>query len=180
MTLATRSSTLAEALVAGGPDPEHAEALQLFGRFVGEWDLDWVAYDQDGARERTERGEWIFGWVLEGRGVQDVWIIPARDRRGQPGVPLGEYGTTIRFYDPRLDLWLVTWNGPVNGARRIFAARRSGDDILQEGLTEDGSPLRWVFSEIADDSFTWRSVVSEDGERTWQLHEEMHARRKAA
>ena len=39
--------------------------------------------------------------------------------------------------------------------------------------------MRWTFSEIADDSFLWRSFVSEDGEQTWQLREEMHVRRKA-
>jgi hypothetical protein len=153
MALAIRQTALADALVAEGPHPEHAEGLQLFGRFVGEF---------------------------EGRAVQDVWIVPSRDRRGEPGLPVSEYGTTIRFFDPRLDVWLVTWCGPVNGARRIFVARRSGGDIVQEGLTEDGSPMRWLFSEIADDSFSWRSLVSDDGERTWQLREEMHVRRKAA
>ena len=168
MTMATRQRTrLAEALAADGPHPEHAEALMLFGRFVGEWDFDWVAYDRDGEQSSAERGEWIFDWVLEGRAVQDVWIVPAR-----------EYGTTIRVYDPRLDVWLVTWHGPVNGARRTFVARRSGDEIVQEGRTERGHPMRWIFSEIAEDSFSWRSVVSEDGERAWQLREEMHVRRK--
>jgi hypothetical protein len=151
----------------------------LFGRFVGAWELDWAEYDRRGEQSAAERGEWIFGWVLEGRAVQDVWIVPARGRRGRARarVPEGEYGTTIRFYDPRRDVWLVTWHGPVNRARRTFVARRSGDDIFQEGRTERGDPLRWIFSEIADDSFSWRSIVSEDGERTWQLREEMHVRR---
>jgi hypothetical protein len=167
MALGTAQSSLAGALVADGPYPDHAEALMLFGRFVGEWDFDWVAYGRDGEQSTAERGEWIFGWVLEGRAVQDVWILPSR-----------EYGTTLRFYEPRLDVWLVTWSGPVNGARRTFVARRSGDEIVQEGRTERGYPLRWIFSEIAEDSFSWRSVVSEDGERTWRLREEMHVRRK--
>ena len=179
MTVPTRRRTrLAEALAADGPHPEHAEALMLFGRLVGEWDFDWVAYDRDGEQSMAERGEWIFGWVLEGRAVQDVWIIPPRGRRGRPGAPEGEYGTTIRFYDPHLDVWLVTWHGPVNGARRTFVAQRSGDEIVQEGRTERGYPMRWVFSEIAEDSFSWRSVVSEDGEQTWRLREEMHVRRQ--
>src|SRR4051812_37580573 len=115
-----RPVDLAGALCAGGPHPEHADALMLFGQFVGEWDFDWAGY---GDREQTltDAGEWIFGWVLEGRAVQDVWIIPPRDRRGEAGVPAGEYGTTLRFYDPRLDAWLVTWNGPSNRARRTFS-----------------------------------------------------------
>jgi hypothetical protein len=178
MALATRESSLADVLVASGPHPEHAEALMLFGQFVGEWELDWASYDGDGERSKTERGEWIFGWVLEGRAVQDVWIIPRRANRNGGRPSLGEYGTTIRFYDLRFDVWLVTWNGPVNGARRTFVGRRSGDDIVQYGRTEDGCPMRWIFSAIAEDSFTWRSLISKDGEQTWQLREEMHVRRR--
>jgi len=105
-----QKSRLADALLAEGPDPDYADALMLFGRFVGEWDVDWTAYDGDGRQVANERGEWIFDWVLEGRAVQDVWIIPARGRRGRPSRE-GEYGTTIRFYDPQLDVWLVTWSG---------------------------------------------------------------------
>ena len=171
---ATRTK-LADALLADGPTREHAEALMLFGQFVGEWELDWSGYDEDGAQARTEHGEWIFGWVLEGRAVQDVWIIPARGRRASQQ---GEYGTTIRIYDPQLDIWLVTWSGSINGARRTLIARRDGDAIVQEGSTETGLPLRWIFSAIAEDSFTWRSFSSNDGERMWQLRESMHVRRK--
>jgi AraC-like DNA-binding protein len=106
-------TTLAEALVATGPDPEHAQALMLCGQFVGKWEFDWAAYDEEGKQLVTERGEWIFGWVLEGRAVQDVWIIPERGRRESDG----EYGTTIRFYDPQQDAWLVSWSGPIGGSR---------------------------------------------------------------
>jgi hypothetical protein len=167
-------SGLAQALLADGPAREHAEALMLFGRFVGEWELDWTGYDWNG-ETRAERGEWIFGWVLEGRAIQDVWIIPARGRRGPAE---GEYGSTIRVYDPLLDAWLVTWNGPIARARRTLVARAAGDGILQEGQTEEGYPLRWIFSEIDERSFTWRSVCSRDGEKTWHLREEMRVWRK--
>jgi hypothetical protein len=178
MALATRQHTkLADALVAEGPDPEHADALMLFGQFVGEWDFDWACYSADGEQAMTERGEWIFGWVLEGRAVQDVWIIPARGR-DQAGLPEGEYGTTIRFYDPRRDVWLVTWSGPINHTRRTFVARRAGEAIVQDGTTDEGHRMQWIFSEIAENSFSWRSVSSNDGEKTWQLREEMHVCRK--
>lgn len=168
-------STLADALVADGPDPEHADALMLFGRFVGEWDFDWAGYDGDERQVRSGRGEWIFGWALEGRAVQDVWIVPAREHRGRAE---GEYGTTIRVYDPLLEAWLVTWNGPLHRARRTFVGRPSGDDILQEGQTERGEPLRWIFSEIEESSFTWRGLWSPDEGRTWRRCEEMHVRRR--
>ena len=85
--------------------------------------------------------------------MQDVWIIHERTRRGRAGVPEGEYGTTIRVYEPRAGTWNVTWNGPVQGVVRTFVARRSGDEIVQDGRDEDGRPLRWIFSEITPDSF---------------------------
>jgi hypothetical protein len=179
MALAAQAQAqLAAALLADGPDPVHAEALMLFGQFVGEWECDWTGYEWDGGQAMSEQGEWIFGWVLEGRAVQDVWIVPSRGRRDSAGSPEGEYGTTIRAYDPLLDAWLVTWSGPISRARRTFVARRSGDEIVQEGQTEEGYPLRWIFSEIAEGSFVWRSVCSRDGEKTWHLREEMHVRRK--
>ncbi len=179
MVLPQTQSHFADALVADGPDPEHAEALMLFGRFVGEWDFDWAAYDDDGHQVATESGEWIFGWVLGGRAVQDVWIIPSRERCSRLGLPEGEHGTTIRVYDPERDAWLVTWNGPLRRVRRTFVARRSGDSIVQDGRNEEGDSVRWIFSDIADDSFTWWSLCSAGGGETWQLREEMHVRRRA-
>src|SRR2546425_5180290 len=48
---------------------------------------------------------------LEGRAVQDVWIVPSRSARQAPGVsaPGILYGTTLRVYDPRSDLWHIIW-----------------------------------------------------------------------
>jgi hypothetical protein len=174
------TDALAGALSADGPAAEHAEELMLYGQFVGEWEFDWTGYDEKGEATMSERGEWIFAWTLEGRAVQDVWIIPERGRRGRAAVPQGEYGTTLRFYDPRAEAWKVTWNGPIYGALRTFVARKSGDEIVQEGHTEEGQPMRWIFSDITPESFYWRSVYSTDGEATWQLREEMSVRRKPA
>ena len=174
MTAVARS-LFGEALLADGPNAEHAEALMLFGRFVGTWEFDWAGYDVDGRQAPWARGEWVFGWVLEGRAVQDVWILPPREHRSRPE---GEYGTTIRVYDPVVDAWLVTWNGPLSRARRTLVARPAGDEILQEGRTDEGDPLRWIFSEIEERSCTWRSLASPDGGATWRLCEEMHVRRR--
>src|SRR4051794_31507903 len=66
-----------EVLRADGPDPERAAHLDLFGQFVGEWELDVTNFAANGASE-TAHGEWHFGWILQGRAVQDVWITPPR------------------------------------------------------------------------------------------------------
>jgi hypothetical protein len=71
---------LIEGLHAVAPSGEHADKLTLFGRFVGSWDLEWTGTGPDG-QPATMAGELHFGWVLRGRAVQDIWIVPGR---GQP------------------------------------------------------------------------------------------------
>jgi len=94
------STEMIEALHASGPHLELADKLQLFGQFIGSWDVDVVNYLPDGSR-RAMAGEWHFGWVLEGRAIQDVWIAPRRGLRAQLGDELGDHGATLRFFDPR-------------------------------------------------------------------------------
>ncbi|HEX3196877.1 MAG TPA: hypothetical protein VHR39_04905 [Propionibacteriaceae bacterium] len=165
------------ALQSPGPRPELAEHLQLFGQFVGSWDLERTSYAPDGTTA-TVPGEWHFGWVLDGRAVQDVWICPPRGLRDEPITPPGEWGTVIRFYDARIDAWRATWVGPASGAMYSFIAREEGDEIILRGHDEDGNPMRWIFSDVRADAFQWRSEVSADGGATWRLTIEMRVRRR--
>lgn len=87
-----------------------------YDQLIGSWEVDVFDYKPDGTR-RVSSGEWHFAWVLEGRAVQDVLIVPprgARRLREVPG-PGNRYGTTIRVYDPSRDAWNVTWFNPVAG-----------------------------------------------------------------
>lgn len=169
-----------EALAAAGPDPQLAAELQLFGQFVGSWDVDIVNHRPDGTELRLD-GEWHFGWVLEGRAIQDVWIAPRRALRSTAGeVPAGEYGATLRFYDPEIHAWRSTWIGPVRRLVLPFIARRVGAEIVLEGSFEAGVVTRWIFSEVTPATFRWRAVESRDGWATQTLRQEMRARRQSA
>jgi len=172
-------SDMIGALAAAGPLPEHAEALMLFGRFVGAWDVDVTLYDFDGNVHARGSGEWLFGWVLEGRAVQDVLIRPPRATRANAGEPdeFWEYGTTLRVYEPATGTWRVTWSAPVQGRALTLAARASGDDIVLDSEEREPLWVRWVFSEITDDSCLWRGSASDDGGETWLLLQEMRMRR---
>lgn len=157
-------------LVVAGVPVAPVENADLFAQFVGDWEVEVTFYRADGSRDGA-RGEWRFEEILEGRAVQDVWRIstPQAD-------PVG-YGTTIRFYDPKIDAWRVTWHGVLNGVVYRFLARRVGSEIVMEG--EDlGEPSRWIFSDIAPDSFRWRAVSSPDGGKSWVLDQAMVVRRK--
>jgi hypothetical protein len=171
----TPATGLAEALHVAGPAAEHAGELMLFGQFVGSWSLRWIGTDADGDA-LTMTGELHFGWVLGGRAVQDVWIVPGRGRPGEGCPPLAFHGSTIRFYDPTLGAWRSTWIEPVNGRVRRFVGRPQDAEIVL--LSDDDDPhLRWRFSDITPDSFRWRAESSTDGGATWRPDEEILATR---
>jgi hypothetical protein len=160
------SPSFIEALHTDRPAPDRADKMGLYAWLVGRWEMDTAVYDDNDVKQ-TGRGEIHVGWVLEGRAIQDVWIIPGTF-----------YGTTLRVYDPGLDAWHILWSDPVRQyyARQIGRAR--GNDIVQEGKNDTGAAIRWSFTEIALNSFRWR------GERwshdRWQLQAEFFARRVVA
>lgn len=164
-----------EGLGADGPDPELREKLMLFGQFIGDWNITEDRYLQPDGTEIKHRGEVHFGWILDGRAVQDVWMT--YDEKLRRAVP---DGTTVRFYDAKIDAWHVIWIKPKQGVVRIFVARKAKDEIVLEGKTREGIPENWIFSQITPTSFRWRSVETHDNGKTWQLTEEMKVRRKSA
>jgi hypothetical protein len=167
------------ALAATGPHPHWAEKLNLFGQFVGEWAVSIVYYPAEGGERRME-GEWLFGWALEGRAIQDVWIAQHRSQRGtSAGSEPTEYGTTVRFYDPSIDAWRSTWIGPVRGVVMPFIGRPVGEEIVLEGTFAPGVSTRWIFSQITPQTFHWRAEESRDGWKTRWLQQEMRASRRS-
>ncbi len=94
-------TTSPAALLAPGPAPDRAEKLHLYGRLIGAWDLDATVHRDDGTTHHGH-GTIDFFWVLEGRAIQDVWILP--------GV---FHGTTLRIYDPGIDAWHILWSDPL-------------------------------------------------------------------
>jgi len=173
-------SPFLEALGADGPSADRAGKMDLYGRFVGSWDLDVTQIAEDG-RTRRRKGEWHFGWALEGRAVQDVWIVPPRGelRHGDAVANLNSYGSTLRVYDPRIDAWQIQWTDPVAQNYLTMIGRAQGDDIVQLGTRPDGDLLRWSFSEIMPNSFLWRGEISADDGVSWRVNTEFTARRRS-
>jgi hypothetical protein len=159
-------------LAASGPDPAHRDEMGLFGRLIGSWEITMTATDDEGGR-RDYTAEWHFGWVIGGRGVQDVLITRAADRE------VVGYGTTMRTFDPRSGTWRVVWQDPLAGEFAVLIARAEDDRIVLDGQWIPSGPtksFRWTFSKITDDSFRWEChVIQDDGE--WRLAEEMWAER---
>jgi hypothetical protein len=177
------SPSFIEALHVDGPAPDRADKMSLYGRFVGRWEMDAVYYPEDGSPQRS-RGEIHFGWVLEGRAIQDVWIVPPRGTPPAERPAWSFYGTTFRVYDPGLDAWHILWIDPVKQNYRRQIGRAHGSEILQEGTDDQGVPVRWRFTEIAPDSFHWLAERWAEGtagiEGSWRLVVEFFARRVPA
>lgn len=179
MTSDAPASSLIEVLHAEDPDLEREAQLSLYSFLVGQWELDVTTELEDGSRH-AGRGEIHAGWVLRGRGIQDVWMIPRlRDRK--PGIePLpgagNWYGTTLRIYDPNLDAWRISWSDPANNFFTQQIGRPQGRDIVQEGPDPRGGYMRWKFTEIQQDSFHWTAERSRD-KNNWHKEVDIHARR---
>jgi hypothetical protein len=150
--------------------------MMLYGQFVGSWDGSLVYRDCEGVRRETS-AEVHFGWVLEGRAVQDVWIAPSRQARNAAQQIL-MYGTTLRVYDPKNDLWHITWIDPVKQVFNRMTGSKVGGDIVQEYRTENGRRCQWMFTEITAESFRWTSRESPDGGETWNVRGEFFLRRR--
>jgi hypothetical protein len=176
-TMSTELGPMHRALAARHRSPDIPEEMDLYGWLIGSWDLDVVGYDDAGAVIRST-GEAHFAWVLEGRAVQDVFINPRRSDRGPSSAKFANwFGTTIRIYDPSIQAWRVHWFNPHDGIRAEQIGRRRGNQIVQEGTFPDGTPNRWTFSEITEDSFRWRGERLEPDGKTWRLQVDFRAKR---
>jgi hypothetical protein len=166
-------------LGAPGRSPEIPEAMDVYGWLVGSWDLEVVRYRGVDVAGRGLEGEVHFGWVLEGRAIQDAWIMPRRaDRTGHEDRLQNMYGTTFRMWDPAIQAWRITWKNPVTGHLEEQIGRRVGQDIVQVGARANGTPTRWTFTEITPDSFRWLGDALDADGQTWRREGEFRARRR--
>ena len=173
------AGAFSDALCAQAPADDRAGRMELYGWLVGSWDLDVTRFQADGAVIRR-KGEWHFSWVLEGRAIQDVWIVPPRGARaGDAAANRNSYGSTLRVYDPQIDAWRIQWTDPVTLNFLTMIGRRHGDDIVQIGTGPDGVHHRWSFRDIAHERFHWRGEVSGDDGATWRTEVAFDCRRVA-
>ena len=165
-------------LAAAGRSAEIPESNDVYGWLVGSWELEVLHYKGCDVSAQHIGGEAHFRWVLEGRAVQDVWIMPRCSERHADLDKTGNmYGTTLRVWDATIQAWRIHWINPVGGHREQQIGRRVGKGIVQVGARADGTPTRWQFTEITTDSFHWIGEALEPDGVTWKLEGEFRARR---
>jgi hypothetical protein len=173
------TNSFASVLHAPGPDPVRKSKLALYGFLVGQWELYVTVIAEDGTTH-VGNGEIHAGWVLRGRAIQDVWMIPRLIDR-KPGIAQlpgagNWYGTTLRTYDPNLDAWRILWSDPATNFFSHQIGRARGRDIVQEGPDPRGGHMRWTFTHIEADSFHWTAEHSFDAAK-WTKVVDIRARR---
>jgi hypothetical protein len=166
------------ALAAERRADEIPESADAYGWLAGRWELDVLHYWGMNISARGIKGEVHAGWVLEGRAIQDVWIMPRRSERSTPlDKMMNMYGTTLRVWDPTIKAWRITWRNPAGDHHEDQIGRRQGKDVVQIGVRPDGTPTRWAFREITARSFHWLGEsLGLDGQ-TWNLEGEFRATR---
>ena len=135
------------------------DAYDWFAPLIGDWDCDYYDEPEKG-RQRHVIGEWIFRRILEGTGVQDVFIFPSRSTKDTDPQPDGEYGTSLRMFNREKKCYDVVYTCERCMKRLTF--RKEGDRLVGEVLDEGNA--FWIFSDIGPDHFHWENVyVKDDG-----------------
>jgi len=166
---------LVTAIEAKSPHPSLGDQAKIFDRLVGTWDVEYSDFSKDG--KVTQRsGEFIVGWVMDGRAIQDFWIVyPSGARKDR------EVYTDLRYYDPKSGTWAAAFIDPEHASVARFTGHAVGDDrLVVETRDFDGTDTRWSINEIRADSFVWREEESLDGGKTWRLLAEHHMKRRGA
>lgn len=164
-----------ELLSADGPSPEHRDRLMQFGQFVGSWELDVSYYDADGTEDKMS-AVWHWDWILGGRAVMDVLVLPPR----LSAPPTDAYHTTLRVFDTSQDLWKIVWVAPQFGVVYKLTGSFSEDgSVALHGDPDEGDPTRWVFSDITANTFLWEGFTKDAPDSDWRLEQRMTAQRTA-
>jgi hypothetical protein len=171
-TAADHSNDMVAVLAARAPHPSLGPQADLFGRFVGTWDAEYSFIAEDGSIRR-KRGEVLFGWVLDGHAVEDIFLSYADSAGDERKMVAG-----IRWVNPKSGRWTLAFVAPTFDAMVRMEGGAEGDRIVLRGKDSNGVLLRWSFNDIQPDSFVWRGESSHDGGNTWRLEEEHHMKRR--
>ena len=147
-----------DSLLSGKTD-KIPDEYDWFAPLLGDWDCDY--YDEYGGQKRHVKGDWIFRRVLEGAGIQDIFIFPSRATKEANPEPDGEYGSSLRMFNREEKCYDVVYTCDHCMKRLRFT--KEGDRLVGKLENEN---IYWSFSDITGNSFHWENVlIKEDGTR---------------
>lgn len=163
------------ALEATGPHPSLGDHASVFDRLVGSWDVEYTDFAKDG-KVTHRSGELMFGWVLDGRVMQDFWIVyPSGAHKDR------EVYTDLLYFDPKAGTWPAVSIDPQEASVATFTGNAVGEDriVLDSHDLVPQETRRWSFNDIRPDSLVYRDEASSDGGKTWTLKSEYQMKRRA-
>ncbi|HEY5221656.1 MAG TPA: hypothetical protein VIJ18_01185 [Microbacteriaceae bacterium] len=158
-------SDFARALITDGPTTKYPARMRRFGKLIGTWDARGRSLDEATGQWAERSFTWVVSFVLGGRAVQDVEVVPSAE---DPSVS-ETVATALRVYDPVAGVVRVSFFSPAANQYANLVAIGWHKGIRQDGTQNDGRLIRWNFSEITRESYTWDGWVSSDDAATW-LH----------
>jgi hypothetical protein len=161
------------ALQSMGPHPSLGDQAKVFGRFVGTWEVEYADFSKSG-KVTHRSGELTVGWIMDGRAIQDVWIVnPSGTTKER------EVYTDLRYFDPKSRTWPAIFFDPQIASVAKFTGGAAGDSRIVLDTADLGAEdTRWSFNDIRPDSFVFRDEASNDGGKTWRLQSEYHMKRR--
>ena len=137
------------------------DGFDWFAPLLGDWDCDY--YDEPvPGRKRHVKGEWLFRRVLDGTGIQDIFIFPSRATRETDPQPDGEYGSSLRMFNRVHGCYDVVYT--CAGTMKRLCFRKEGTTLAGQ-LLEDENTF-WIFSDITETGFRWEFItLNPDGSR---------------
>lgn len=120
-----------------------------FAPLLGNWAFDY----RDASRQL--KGEWYFRRVLNGAGIEDVFICPSRATRHTQAQPDGEYGAALRMYDAARHCYNMVYT--CDHKMDHLEVRRVNSRI--ECTVLANPHVKWRFCEITPTTFHWQNVT---------------------
>jgi hypothetical protein len=138
----------------------------IFGRFIGRWHIISTSFDQDSGEWTSSTAQWQFARILGGLGIQDILVDDD-----------AVWGTTLRTWD-EAGGWRVVWFCPRASEHCVLAVTEyAADHIRMAGTQADGRPIRWEFSDITMNHFSWDGWCSDDAGASWWHEQHMDGSR---
>jgi hypothetical protein len=107
--------------------------------------------------------------------VRKVWDGRANLGELEVDGPAGHIeGLTLRLYNPKSHQWNITFSNSNDGTpgRAMIGQFKNGRGEFYDQESLDGRAIyvRFVFSEIAKNSFKFEQAFSDDGGKTWEVN----------
>ncbi|NKB88116.1 MAG: hypothetical protein GKS06_07850 [Acidobacteria bacterium] len=166
----------------GMAHPDAPLETRQFGQLAGLWYVEQHSFFQ-GEWYCCWNAAWAWRYVIDGFGVQDLWVQHRTDLPPTSEIDRTFALTQLRVFRSDTEDWFVAYitGAGVGGGRNngLFTARQVGDEIVmtrEEDPGYEGPTDRIVFFGIERDRWLWRrDVQNEAGE--WQTTEFIEAHR---